>query len=636
MTMSEAYSVKDIQVLKGLDAVRRRPGMYIGGTGRDGLHQLVWEILDNSVDEALNAHCRTIEVTRAADGSITIADDGRGIPVEKHPQTGKNSVETIFCNLHAGGKFDDDAYKVAGGLHGVGAAVVNALSERLIVEIRRNGTRYVQEFARGEPVGDLKKAGSARGSGTKVTFYPDPTIFSDTSFSRSRIHERLETKAFLIAGLRLKLVDEVNGETTLYQYPGGIRDYVSKLVENSDMVDSQPFYLKHDDTIRLELVMTWTEETSTRVLSFVNSIPTPSGGSHETAYRNAITKAVRSYLEKRNGLPKGIKAVTAEDVREGLVAVLSVFLQGDLEFQGQTKERLNSKDAGRIEPVVRTAFEDWLHQNPSHAAAIANRIVLAAQARKASRAARDDVSRKAATRRLTLPGKLADCSLNRREGTELFIVEGDSAGGSSKQARDRRFQAVLPIRGKILNVEQASDEKLKMNKEIQSLVQSIGAGMGKGFDYEKLRYEKIIINTDADVDGYHIATLLLTFFYRFLPELIRRGHVYIAMPPLYRLRIGSGKKVKTHYVFTDAEKNKLVKQANGHSVEIQRFKGLGEMEAATLKKTTMDPETRTILRLRVDDEGKTDEIFDTLMGKNVKKRFSFIREHAVEVADLDI
>jgi DNA gyrase subunit B/topoisomerase-4 subunit B len=635
--MSGSYTVEDIQVLRGLDPVRKRPGMYIGGTGQEGLHQLVWEILDNSVDEALNGHCSSIKVMLYRDGGIGVEDNGRGIPVEKHPATGKNSVETIFCNLHAGGKFDDDAYKVAGGLHGVGASVVNALSESMIVEVKRDGFRHVQNFRRGKALFPMRKTEGVKGTGTKVIFLPDHEIFPESTFSRDIIRERLRTKAFLVAGLKITLSDETEGIKESFLYPEGITDFLQDLVRGRPLIDSQPFYYKYENDVRLEMVMAWTSDTSSRILSFVNSIPTPGGGTHETGFRNGITRALRNYIEKRNGLPKGVKGVSAEDVREGLVAILSVYLHGgNLEFQGQTKERLNSSTAMQVEPLVRTAFETWLHQNPTQAAAITNRILLASQARTASRAARDEINRKAATRRLTLPGKLADCSSTSRDATELFIVEGDSAGGSSKQARDRKFQAILPLRGKILNVEQASLEKLKSNKEIQSLVQSIGTGTGHAFDYSRLRYGKIVINTDADVDGHHIATLLLTFFYRHLPELVRRGHVYLAMPPLYRIRIGSGKKTAIRYVFSDEEKDRLLKRSNGKELEIQRFKGLGEMDAATLKSTTMDPASRKILRIGLGNEAKTDEIVDTLMGKDVRKRFSYIKEHAKEIKDLDI
>jgi DNA gyrase B subunit len=634
--MSNGYTVDDIQVLKGLEAVRKRPGMYIGDTGIDGLHQLVWEILDNSVDEALNGHCDFIEVILYPDGSISLEDWGRGIPVEVHPTTGKNTVETIFCNLHAGGKFDDDVYKVAGGLHGVGAAVVNALSDKLVVEVRRDGIRYKQEFSKGIPLTPLKKLGKAEGTGTRVLFIPDSDIFSSTVFSKHTIRERLETKAFLIAGLTVKLRDIAEDSSETFVYPEGISDFLKKLVSDKTPIDAQPFSYRHDNGLKFEMVLAWTVDTAGKILSFVNSIPTPAGGTHETGFRNGLTRALRTYIEKKNGLPKGVKNVTAEDVREGLLAIVSVYLN-DIEFQGQTKDRLNSASASQVEPLVKTAFETWLHQNPTQAAAIVNRVVLAAQARTASRAARDEVTRKAATRRLMLPGKLADCSSTSRVHTELFIVEGDSAGGSSKQARDRRFQAILPIRGKILNVEQASAEKMKANKEIQSLVQSIGTGMGPTFDYSRLRYGKIIINTDADVDGHHIATLLLTFFYRFLPVLVEKGHVYLAMPPLYRIRMGSGKKTLIKYVFSDDEKNKLLKTSkNGKEVEIQRFKGLGEMDAQTLKNTTMDPQTRTVLKIGISDRQKTHDIFDTLMGKDVRKRFMFIKEHAREVQDLDI
>ncbi|MFC1836504.1 toprim domain-containing protein, partial [Thermodesulfobacteriota bacterium] len=454
-------------------------------------------------------------------------------------------------------------------------------------------------------------------------------------FSKEIIRERLETKACLVAGLEIRLNDEFEKTTELFYYPNGISDLLAKMIEKKTAIDAQPFHFKYENAIRLE-VMAWTSDAKSQTLSFVNSIPTPGGGAHEAAFRSAISKAVRIYLEKRNGLPKGIKTISSEDVREGLMAAVSVYLHGDVEFQGQTKERLNSRVGPQIEPLIRNAFESWLHQNPTQATAVANRVITAAQARRASKAAREEVTRKAATRRLTLPGKLADCSSPLRDSTELFIVEGDSAGGSSKQARDRKSQAVLPLRGKILNVEQASADKLKANKEIQSLVQSIGTGMGKAFDYSRLRYGKIIINTDADVDGHHIATLLLTFLYRFMPQLIHRGHVYLAMPPLYKIRVGSGKKATTKYVFTEKEKDKILAARNGKSIEVQRFKGLGEMDASTLKSTTMAPSSRTLLRLRIDDDEMTDRTFDTLMGKDARKRFQFIKSHATEVQDLDI
>ncbi len=634
--MGDSYTVDDIQVLKGLEAVRKRPGMYIGDTGAGGLHQLVWEIVDNSVDEALNAHCDSIDVVLGADNSVTVEDRGRGMPIEVHPTTGKNTIETIFCNLHAGGKFDDDTYKVAGGLHGVGASVVNALSSRMIVGVKRNGFLHVQEFERGKPVSPLVRKAPARGTGTKISFIPDREIFGSLEFSTETIRERLQTKSFLIAGLKINLKDKKDGTVTTFYYPEGIRDFLNNMIDGREPVGAQPFYCRHQNDFRFEVALAWTAETSGKILSFVNSIPTPAGGTHENAFRNAVTRVIRSYIEKRNGLPKGVKGVSGEDIKEGLFAILSVYLHGNLEFQGQTKDRLNSPEAQQIEPAFKAAFETWLHQNPSQASAITSRVTLAAQARAASRAARDEVTRKAATTRLTLPGKLADCSLNSRDKTELFIVEGDSAGGSSKQARDRRFQAILPIRGKILNVEQASVEKLKNNREVTSLIQSVGTGIGKNFDYSKLRYGKIIINTDADVDGHHISTLLLAFFYRFLPELVHRGHIYLAMPPLYRISFGSGKNSQVKYVFTDAEKDALIKRRNGKNVDIQRFKGLGEMDAPTLKSTTMDPSTRSILKLRIDDESETHQAFDTLMGKDVRKRFVFIKERSQEVKDLDI
>lgn len=634
--MKSSYTVKDIQVLRGLEAVRKRPGMYIGNTGSEGLHQLLWEIIDNSVDEALNGHCDKIEVVLCSDGRVSVKDNGRGIPTDVHPVTGKNTVETIFCNLHAGGKFDEDVYKVAGGLHGVGASVVNALSETLFVEVQRDGFRYVQEFSRGNPVSPLKRVGHSDGTGTTVVFRPDPAIFTNRGMSREIIIERLKTKAFLIAGLYIVLRDESTESESEFYYPKGIKDFLEDVLDGKQTLEIQPIYISHSNEIRFELAMTWTTETSSHILSFVNSIPTPSGGTHETGLKNGISRALKAYMEKKNGLPKGIKGITSDDVREGLVAILSVFLHGNLEFQGQTKDRLNSPMASQVEPILRNNLETWLHQNPSQAAIIANRIVLASQARQAARMAREEVAKKSMSRRLALPGKLADCSISSMEATELFIVEGDSAGGSSKQARDRKFQAVLPIRGKILNVEQASLDKLLANKEIQSLIQSIGTNIGQSFDYSRLRYGKIIINTDADVDGHHIATLLLTFFYRYLPELVRRGHVYIAMPPLYRVMVSNGKKTKVHYVFSDAEKDRFMQSSNGKKVEVQRFKGLGEMDAATLKSTTMDPATRTILKVGIKDEGYTNEIIDTLMGKDVRKRFVFIKEHAKEIENLDV
>jgi len=634
--MTVSYTVKDIQVLKGLEAVRKRPGMYIGNTGIEGLHQLLWEIIDNCVDEALNGHCNVIEVSMHADGRISVRDNGRGIPTERHPATRKNTVETIFCNLHAGGKFDDDAYKVAGGLHGVGASVVNALSESMVVEVERDGSRYIQEFSRGNPKGQLRRVGETQHAVTMVVFRPDHLVFGETAVSAELVRERLKTKAFLIGGLCIKFHDELRSLSEVFCYPGGIQDFLEDVLRGRQPLDTQPIHVRHENELRLEIAMTWTAETSTRILSFVNSIPTPGGGTHDTAFRSGVSRALKAYLEKRNGLPKGMKGISGEDVREGLVAIVSVFLHGNLEFQGQTKDRLNSPVAGQVESIMRNALENWLHQNPIQAGTVTNRILLAAQARMAARTARDEVTRKSATRRLTLPGKLADCSLSSRDATELFIVEGDSAGGSSKQARDRKFQAVLPIRGKILNVEQASGDKLKGNKEIQSLVQSIGTNMGQGFDYSRLRYGKIIINTDADVDGHHISTLLLTFFYRYLPELVRRGHIFLALPPLYRIRMGAGKKLKVHYVFSEGEKEKLILSRNGKELDVQRFKGLGEMDAPTLKATTMDPTTRTILRVGVHNDRETSELVETLMGKDVRKRFVFIKENAQEIQNLDI
>jgi DNA gyrase/topoisomerase IV subunit B len=633
--MTTSYTGRDIQVLKGLAPVRLRPGMFIGNTSSTGLHHLFSEALDNAVDEALNGYCDRINIAIGADNSITVTDNGRGIPIDKHRQSRKNTLETIMTSLHSGGKFSTKSYKVSGGLHGVGISVVNALSEFMQVTSRRDGVEWQQNFARGKKKSKLEDLGPTTKRGTTVMFRPDPDIFKDVVFNPKTIKEQAKAKAFLTRGLTIFVDDQINGTVERFYFEEGIRNYIEDLVQGKEVVTEAPFYFNYDNDLRLEMVLWWTATTDRALYSYANSVYTSGGGSHENGFRHGLTRAVREYMSRQNNQLKKIKGITGEDVREGMVAVLSVFVSGNLEFQGQTKERLNSDIQPQVETVVKDAFENYLFHNRTAAEAIVERIVLAAQAREASRQARKSVRRKSATRRLTLPGKLADCTSNKVNETELFIVEGDSAGGSSKQARDRRFQAVLPLRGKILNVEQASADKIRKNKEIQSLSRCIGTGVGDQFDYSRLRYGKIFINCDADVDGFHISTLLLTFFYRYMQELIEKGHIYLAQPPLYRIQIREKKKKSVRYVYREADKDKLLERYSANAISIQRFKGLGEMNAAELKKTTMDPKSRTALQVTVEDAARTNEAFETLLGREPAKRYAFIQENAVFVREID-
>ncbi|MBT8406244.1 MAG: DNA gyrase subunit B [Deltaproteobacteria bacterium] len=633
--MTTSYTSRDIQVLKGLAPVRLRPGMFIGNTSSTGLHHLFTEALDNAVDEALNGYCDRIHIAIGADNSITVTDNGRGIPIDKHRQSRKNTLETIMTSLHSGGKFSTKSYKVSGGLHGVGISVVNALSEFMQVTSRRDGVEWQQNFARGKKKSKLEDLGPTTKCGTTVMFRPDPDIFKDVVFNPKTIKEQAKAKAFLTRGLTIIVDDQINGTVDRFYFEEGIRNYIEDLVRGKEIVTEAPFYFNYDNDLRLEMVLWWTATPDRALYSYANSVYTSGGGSHENGFRHGLTRAVREYMSRQNNQLKKIKGITGEDVREGMVAVLSVFVSGNLEFQGQTKERLNSDIQPQVETVVKDAFENYLFHNRTAAEAIVERIVLAAQAREASRQARQSVRRKSATRRLTLPGKLADCTSNKVKETELFIVEGDSAGGSSKQARDRRFQAVLPLRGKILNVEQASADKIRKNKEIQSLSRCIGTGVGDQFDYSRLRYGKIFINCDADVDGFHISTLLLTFFYRYMQELIEKGHIYLAQPPLYRIQIREKKRKSVRYVYREADKDKLLERYSANAISIQRFKGLGEMNAAELKKTTMDPKSRTALQVTVEDAARTNEAFETLLGREPAKRYAFIQENAVFVREID-
>ena len=637
---ARSYTAKDITVLEGLDPVRKRPGMYIGGVGSPGLHHLVWEIVDNAVDEAMNGHAEDIELTLHKDGSsVTVVDDGRGVPVDKHAKTKKSALEVIFTTLHAGGKFEQRTYRTAGGLHGVGASVVNALSRELIATSKRDGYHWRATFKEGKPVGGLKRLGRARGSGTTVFFRPDPKVFPKTEFDAELIRERLEVSSYLHKGVRVVFNDETQGSRQVFQHDEGIVDYLNHLVDSrgSTPVHDAVFALSrdHDDTgSKLELVLRWTESTDEHLRSYVNGIPTASGGTHENGLRAGIGKGVRNFIETHALSPKGV-TVTSDDIREGLTGVLSIFIP-EPQFQGQTKDRLNNPELSSvIDSVVRPSLEHWLNQNINAAKAIVARIILAARAREASRAAQQQVTRRGmAASRLNLPGKLSDCTGREPRDREIFIVEGDSAGGSAKQARDRRRQAVLPLRGKVLNVESASQTKVLENKELSDLVTALGCGLGKSFDLDRLRYHKVIVLADADSDGNHIATLLLTFLYRQMPKLIAHGRVFLAQPPLYRIDLGK----ETFWALDEADRDRIVKSKDpkGKGPEITRFKGLGEMMPRVLWDTTMNPDTRRLLKVEISDHLVTDRVIQELMGKDPSARYRFIMDRADEADGLDV
>jgi DNA gyrase subunit B len=634
------YTAKDITVLEGLEPVRKRPGMYIGGVGRDGLHHLAWEILDNAIDEAMNGYASSIVVTLHKDGSsLTVADDGRGIPVDKHPKTGKSALEVIFTVLHAGGKFEGQNYKTAGGLHGVGASVVNALSKELVATVRRDGAQWEMRFKQGHVVSSLKKLGAARGTGTTVFFRPDSTIFPKIEFDADVIKQRLEVASYLHKGVKLVFENEVSDEKQVFQHTEGLVDYLKKIAaeRTAVAVNDAAFTLTkegEENALRLDIALQWTQSTDEHVRSYVNGIPTGSGGTHENGFRAGLGKAVRNFIETHNLSPKGV-TLSAEDIREGLIAVLSVFVQ-EPQFQGQTKDRLNNPGImSAVDSQVRPALEHWLNTNISIAESIVARIILAARAREASRAAQQEVARKSATSgRLTLPGKLSDCTSPGRDDSEIFIVEGDSAGGSAKQGRDRARQAILPLRGKVLNTESVSLAKVLENKELSDLVTALGCGVGKSFDLSRLRYGRVIILADADSDGHHIATLLLTFIYRHMSPLITSGCVYLAQPPLFRIDIGKD----TYWALDDAHKARLLKMhGNGRAnPEITRFKGLGEMMPKVLWETTLNPRTRRLLRVDISDQIVTDRVINELMGKDPSARFRFIMERAEDAEELDV
>ena len=632
-----SYTSDDITVLEGLEPVRKRPGMYIGGTDTKGYHHLLWEIVDNSVDEVINGYGTRIDVTLHADAkSVTVSDNGRGIPVDVKKQYKKSALELVLTTLHAGGKFSSGQYQFSGGLHGVGSSVVNALSEQLTAEVRRDGALWEQKYERGKAVSKLRKAGAARGTGTSISFRPDPEIFGKQAFSAETIRFRLDAKAFLHKGLAIVFKDEGAKTTETFEHPGGIADFLTKLVVDRGKAPTAPqvFYFERSGEagFRIEVAMQWTESHEETIRSYVNGIPTISGGTHEQGFRAAIVKAVRAFIETSNLAPKGV-TLTAEDIREGLVGVLSIYLQ-EPQFQGQTKERLGSPEAqAQVDGAVRPALETWLLGNKTAGAQIVERIALAAKAREASRAAAQAVSRKTAvSHRLNLPGKLADCSSTDPGKSELFIVEGDSAGGSAKQGRERKTQAILPLRGKVLNTEQASLQKVLENKELQDVVSALGCGVGADFKIERLRYHKIILLMDADSDGHHIATLLLTFFYRHLQPLISGGFVYLAQPPLFRVDYGK----ETFWALDEPDRTRIVAGFPKNArPDIMRFKGLGEMQPDELRRTTLDPATRRLLRVTADDVAETDRVLTELMGKDVEARFKFIMERAAQ-ADLDL
>ena len=646
-----SYTAADIDVLEGLEPVRQRPAMYIGGTGKAGYHHLLWEIVDNSIDEVINKHATRVDVTLHKNGkTVTVEDNGRGIPTDIHPKHKKSAVELVFTVLHAGGKFDRGKnYAVSGGLHGVGASVVNALSSELTVTIKRDGERFEQSYARGDAQGKLKKLGPARGSGTTVEFKPDEHIFGPKlAFDPEVIAERLEAKSYLHSGLVITFTDQTQSPAVeqTFEHASGIAEYLPKVIGERGKSVVPPggavFYLQKeagtglDAGLGIELALQWTEATDELVKSYVNSVPTPSGGTHDQGLKAGVVKAVRNYMATHKLEPKGV-TVTADDIREGMVAILSVYHR-DPQFQGQTKDRLNNPEiTAQLDAIVRPGLESWLNQNPSWGQAVVNRLILSAKAREASRAAIAAVTRKTAvSHRLNLPGKLADCASTDPSESELFIVEGDSAGGSAKQGRDRRTQAILPLRGKVLNAEQANSAKLLANKELQDIVSALGCGMAEQLDVGKLRYGKVFLLMDADADGHHIATLLMTFFYRHMRKLIDEGHLYLAQPPLYRIDIGK----QTFWALDDLHKERILRnEAKSNSKpNITRFKGLGEMNPDTLKMTTLDPKTRQTLKITVPaaEQQLTDDVITDLMGKDVGARFKLITENAHTVDELDV
>ncbi|MEM0154828.1 MAG: DNA gyrase subunit B [Methanothrix sp.] len=629
------YGAKDIVVLSGTMGIRKRPAMYIGSTGTQGYNHLLFEIIDNAVDEALAGYCKniTIKLEQDSDGYdiAEVTDDGRGIPVDIMPKENKPAIEVIMTSIHAGAKFDNKAYKVSGGLHGVGLTVVNALSERTDVTVKRGGNIYRESFSRGTPISGLETIGKTEESGTTVRFKPDKQIFSVNKFDVTAISERLRDTAYLSSGIRIKLIDERFEKPEIHEFysDNGIADFINYLSDGKNTI-TKPFVLKKDEgDIKLEIALEYTQGYGEDLYSFVNRIKTPEGGTHVIGFRSGLSRAINAYIQKN--LKKQTAQIEGEDMREGLIAIVSVLMPNP-EFEGQTKEKLgNSFIKSLFESTVYTKFSEFLEENPSEAMKIVNKVVSAAEAREAARRARELARKKSAFEGTVLPGKLADCTETDPEKSEIFIVEGDSAAGSSKQGRDRFYQAILPLRGKILNVEKATEDKIFNNAELHSLVTALGTGIKEGFQPDKLRYGKIIFLTDADVDGSHIKTLLLTFFYKYMRPLIERGHVFAAQPPLYR--VGIGKEVL--YAYSDAELNAIMKEHNGKGT-LQRYKGLGEMNPEQLWETTMNPKNRILKKITIKDAELANSIFDILMGTDVEKRRNFLEEHSTEVSFLDV
>jgi DNA gyrase subunit B len=627
-----AYDAKAIQVLEGLEPVRRRPGMYIGSTDNRGLHHLIYELVDNSVDEALAGFCTRIEVTLHQDGSASVADNGRGIPVDIMKDQGKPALEVVMTKLHAGGKFGGGGYKVSGGLHGVGLSVVNALSERLQVTVMRHGKQHYQEYRRGAPVAPLKVVGKADTTGTYIRFWPDPEVFEELGFHWDIVSHRLRELAFLNKGLTILLRDErIDLDYTFY-FEGGISAFVKYLNRDKGWVNLRPLHVEREiEENTVEIALQYNQGFTENVLAFANDINTVEGGSHVTGFRSALTSVLNKYARKANMMREQDPNLTGDDVREGLTAVISVKVR-EPQFEGQTKTKLgNSEVRGQVETVFSDAFTQYLEENPPDARRIIEKCLVAARARDAAKRARELVQRKSLLESSTLPGKLADCSERDPSLSEIYLVEGDSAGGSAKGARDRRFQAILPLRGKILNVEKAREDKILTSEQIRNLITALGTGVGEKFDITKLRYHHVIIMTDADVDGSHIRTLLLTFFFRYMPQVITGRYLYIAQPPLYK--ITRGKEIS--YAYTDEQKNRKLAQMTGKP-EVARYKGLGEMNPEQLWETTMNPQNRMLLRVEIEDAVEADKIFDVLMGNDVDPRKRFIQTHAKTVRNLDI
>lgn len=631
--VSQNYGAEQIQVLEGLEAVRKRPGMYIGSTGPRGLHHLVYEIVDNAVDEALQGFCDKIEVTIHQDNSITVVDNGRGVPVGMHPKMHKPAVEVVYTVLHAGGKFGGGGYKVAGGLHGVGASVVNALSEWLEVEVKTDGNIYKQRYERGKTMTELEVVGNTKTTGTTVTYKPDTEIFETIEHEFEVLSQRLREMAFLNKGIKITLTDERDGKSEVYHYEGGIKEFVVYLNRNKEVIHEEPIYiegLKDDTTV--EISLQYNDGYNEAIYSFANNIDTSEGGTHVAGFKAALTKVMNDYARKYGFLKESDKNLSGEDTREGLTAVVSVKVTNP-EFEGQTKTKLgNTEVRGIVDNVVSDKVASFLEENPQVAKIIVEKAILATRARDAARKARELTRRKNVLESTSLPGKLADCSERNAELCEIYLVEGDSAGGSAKQGRDRKFQAILPLRGKIMNVEKQRLDKILAYQEIRAMITAFGAGIDDEFDVSKIRYYKIILMTDADVDGAHIRTLLLTFFYRYMKPLIEEGHVYIAQPPLYKVSKGK----KDAYAYTDRELERKLDEIGRENVSIQRYKGLGEMNPEQLWDTTMNPETRTLLKVDIEDAVAADEIFTILMGDRVEPRREFIQQNAKKVQNLDI